>query len=68
MHPKSPKLLNDIQEACAFIQEDIAGLSLEEFLADRRVCETVQSNFTVIGKPRIACAGITQRLPPAFAP
>jgi hypothetical protein len=37
MHPKSPKLLDDVLRSCQFISEDAAGVTLDAYLHDRRM-------------------------------
>ena len=42
--------LDDILEAIGNIEEDIAGISFDEFVADRRRRDAVIRNFEVIGE------------------
>jgi uncharacterized protein with HEPN domain len=50
MHPKSPKWLDDIRRSSAYIEEDTAGLTLEDYLGDRRVRQLVERNLGIIGE------------------
>ena len=50
MHPKSPKLLEDIRDAAAFVQQCTAGRSLADYLADRMLRQAVERNFEIIGE------------------
>lgn len=50
MHPRSPKLLDDVRQSCAWIEEDIHGMSFAGYEADRRVRQVVERNLTIIGE------------------
>jgi uncharacterized protein with HEPN domain len=50
MHPKSPKLLDDIADASSFVAEITANATLAEFIADRRLRQVVERNFEIIGE------------------
>lgn len=50
MHPKSPKLLDDIRRARQYIAEDSADATLGRYLADRRMRQLVERNLVVIGE------------------
>lgn len=50
MHPRSPKLLEDIRDAAAFIGEVTAGLSLAQYSANRLLRHAVERNFEIIGE------------------
>lgn len=41
MHPRSPKLLDDIRDATQFIREVTARLSLERYRSDRVLRQAV---------------------------
>lgn len=43
-------LLQDISAAIQFIEEDTAGLTLDEFIRDRRRRHAVERNFVTIGE------------------
>ena len=50
MHPRSPKLLEDIREAAAFIHEVAKGKSLTDYAADRLLRHAIERNFEIIGE------------------
>lgn len=50
MHPKSPKLLDDVVRSCQYIMEDTAGQTLEGYLGDRRTRQAVERNLLIIGE------------------
>ena len=50
MHPKSPKLLEDIEDASSFVAEITANATLAEFIGDRRLRQLVERNFEIIGE------------------
>ncbi len=50
MHPRSPKLLEDIRDAAAFIGEVTAGRQLAQYSADRLLRQAVERNFEIIGE------------------
>ena len=50
MHPRSPKLLEDIRDAASFIGEVTAGLSIAEYSANRLLRQAVERNFEIIGE------------------
>lgn len=52
MHPKSPKLLDDVLRSCQFISEDAAGVTLDAYLRDRRMRQVVERNLGIIGEAR----------------
>ena len=49
MHARSPKLLEDIRDAAAFIGEVTQGLTLPQYGADRLLRQAVERNFEIIG-------------------
>ena len=53
MHPKSPKLPDDIVRSCRFIEEDTAGMSLDDYLKSRVVRQAVERNLEIIGEAAI---------------
>lgn len=53
MHPKSPKLLDDVVRSCRFIEEDTAGMSLDDYLKSRVVRQAVERNLEIIGEAAI---------------
>ena len=50
MHPKSPKWLNDIDQACDLILTATAGHTLGEFESNRLLRSAVERNFEIIGE------------------
>ena len=50
MHPKSPKWLQDILEACELIQTATAGRALADYERDRLLRLAVERNFEIIGE------------------
>jgi uncharacterized protein with HEPN domain len=50
MHARSPKLLEDIRDAAAFIGEVTAGRNLAHYRADRLLRQAVERNFEIIGE------------------
>jgi len=53
MHPKSPKLLEDVVRSCDYIADDTAGESLDTYLERRRVRQLVERNLEIIGESLI---------------
>lgn len=53
MHPKSPKLLDDIVRSCDFILEDTSAMSRDAWLANRLVRQAVERNLEIIGEAAI---------------
>jgi uncharacterized protein with HEPN domain len=50
MKRKTPKLLDDIRDAAAFIENAAKGKSLEQYRADRLLRHAVERNFEIIGE------------------
>ena len=50
MHPRSPKLLEDVRDAAAFIREVTTGVSLAQYSANRLLRQAVERNFEIIGE------------------
>src|SRR3989304_3599951 len=50
MHPQSPKLLEDIRDAAAFIGEVTNGKSLTDYGADPLLRQAIEGNFEIIGE------------------
>lgn len=50
MRPETPKLLEDIRDAGAFILASIAGQTLEQFEENRLLRQAVERNFEIIGE------------------
>lgn len=50
MHPKSPKLLDDVVRSCQYIVEDTEGETLDTYLDNRRLRQVVERNLEIIGE------------------
>lgn len=50
MHPKSPKWLQDILDACELIQTAVTGRSLADYEQDRLLRSAVERNFEIVGE------------------
>ena len=50
MHPKSPKWLQDILEACELIEAAASGHSLADYEQDRLLRSAVERNFEIVGE------------------
>ncbi len=50
MHPKAPKLLEDIRDAASFVSESVRGMSFAEYEANRLLRQAVERNFEIIGE------------------
>ncbi len=50
MERKSPKLLEDIRDAAAFVRRGTEGKSLDEYRNDRMLRQAVERNFEIIGE------------------
>lgn len=50
MQPKSLKLLEDIREAAAFIQDSTQSIMFERYRADKVLRFAVERNFEIIGE------------------
>lgn len=50
MRPRSPKLLEDIRDAAAFVREATRGSAAERFRTDRLLRQAVERNFEIIGE------------------
>ena len=50
MQPKTPKLLEDMRDAAAFVLEIAAERTLEDMVTDRMFRQTVERNFEIIGE------------------
>lgn len=63
MERKSPKLLEDIRDAAAFIRQVTAPKSLNDYRADRLHRQSVERIFEIIGE----AVGLLAKLDPATA-
>ena len=52
MHPRAPKLLEDIRSAADFVKTATQGVPLEQFKLDRLLRQAVERNFEIIGCSR----------------
>jgi uncharacterized protein with HEPN domain len=50
MHPRAPKLLEDIRSAADFVAMSTHGVALEQFRQDRLLRQAVERNFEIIGE------------------
>ena len=50
MDPKSPKLLDDIIDACAFVGEATANTTLTDYAGNRLLRHAIERNFEIIGE------------------
>jgi uncharacterized protein with HEPN domain len=50
MDPKSPKLLDDISHACAFVGEVTASITLTDYAGNRLLRNAIERNFEIIGE------------------
>jgi uncharacterized protein with HEPN domain len=50
MERKSPKLLEDVREAAAFVRRSVERTTLDEYRQDRLLRQAVERNFEIIGE------------------
>lgn len=50
MHPRTPKLLDDIRDAASFVVEVTRGKSLADYAGDRLLRQAVERSFEIIGE------------------
>jgi uncharacterized protein with HEPN domain len=63
MDRKTPKLLEDIRSAAAFVREATAGKTVEDYCSDRLLRQAVERNFEIIGE----AVGRLAKIDPATA-
>ena len=49
MHPRAPKLLEDIRNAADFVRTETQGVALEQFKKNRLLRQAVERNFEIMG-------------------
>jgi uncharacterized protein with HEPN domain len=50
MQPKTPKLLEDIRDAAAFIRDVARGKTLQDYRRERLLRQAIERNFEIIGE------------------
>jgi uncharacterized protein with HEPN domain len=50
MHPKSPKLLDDVVRSCQRIQDFTEQLTLDQYETERMVRDAVERNLIIVGE------------------
>jgi len=50
MQPRSPKLLEHIATACAYIAEDTANATFAVYVSDRRLRQLVERNLEIVAE------------------
>ena len=50
MQPRTPKLLEDIRDAAAFVIDSMSGCTLERFEENRLLRQAVERNYEIIGE------------------
>ena len=50
MEPKSPKLLEDVRDAAAFVRQATEGKTLDDYRNDRLLRQAIERNFEIIGE------------------
>jgi uncharacterized protein with HEPN domain len=50
MEPKSPKFLEDIRDAAAFVRQATDGKSLDDYRRDRLLRQAIERNIEIIGE------------------
>ena len=50
MHPRAPKLLEDIRNAADFVKTATEGVALHQFTQNRMLRQAVERNFEIIGE------------------
>lgn len=50
MQPKTPKLLEDIRDAAAFILDAVRGKTIDDYRRERILRQAIERNFEIIGE------------------
>jgi uncharacterized protein with HEPN domain len=50
MHPKSPKLLEDIRKTCDFLSQNVEDETISSYLGDRRLRLSAERALEIIGE------------------
>ena len=50
MRPKSPKLLEDIRDAAAFIRDAARGKTIDDYRGNRLLRQAIERNFEIVGE------------------
>ena len=50
MQPKTPKLLEDIRDAAAFVAQVTRGISEDDYERNRMLRQSIERNFEIIGE------------------
>ena len=50
MQPKTPKLLEDVRDAAAFILDVVVGKALDDYRNDRLMRQAIERNFEIVGE------------------
>jgi uncharacterized protein with HEPN domain len=50
MQPKTPKLLEDVRDAAAFVLDVVRGKALADYQNDRLLRQAIERNFEIIGE------------------
>jgi uncharacterized protein with HEPN domain len=50
MQPKTPKILDDIRDAAAFIRQVTEDKTLDQYRTDRLLRQAVERNFEIVGE------------------
>lgn len=64
MQPRTPKLLEDVRDAAAFIVEVVRGRSLADYRSNRLLRQVIERHFEIIGQ---AIKRVTQDDPESAA-
>ncbi len=68
MHAKTPKLLEDLRDAAAFIMQVTQGKALTDYQSDRLLRQAVERNFEIIGEAMMRLARDDQAVAAQLGP